>query len=80
MKNTAKDTVLQYNSAEPFCIGKWLRSIGNIFWQKDDDFKNVINANTDWDNVRVIQTNGHYWKLYEFGVNYLSKILFSIIA
>jgi len=63
------DIVLDVNSAEPFLIGKWLRTLGRVYLEKDEDFKKMIEGRHDWDHCRVIQTNGHYWRLFEFSIS-----------
>jgi hypothetical protein len=44
-------------------------TIGKLLKKNDKNFQNLVNSRGDWDHVRVIQTNGHFWKLYEFSVS-----------
>ena len=60
------DFVLNTHATIPMTIGTWFKILGEVTSKNDENFLSMIKEVGDWDHVRVIQTNGHFWKQFEF--------------
>lgn len=56
------DFVLNTHATIPMTIGTWFKILGEVTSKNDENFLSMIKEVGDWDHVRVIQTNGHFWK------------------